>query len=118
MELRYLESITLSLAELRGAHFAMLLRANSGLPREARCGERSVVEMPGVEPGSNVCAMRLYGHDSSVSPARREEPRKGRRDDAISPDAVASGGHPTPLVTSHPRSEDRGRDVVRMKSDL
>jgi|GEM_PF-6583323 len=35
-----------------------------GLPREALHRERSVVEMPGIEPGSNVYEWSLYDHGS------------------------------------------------------
>lgn len=35
----------------------------NGLPREAPRRERSVVEMPGVEPGSNVYTEGQYDHD-------------------------------------------------------
>lgn len=45
---------------------------------EARRSERSVVEMPGVEPGSNVYVEGLYDHVPSVFSARQEGTRRGR----------------------------------------
>ncbi|MFA6527583.1 MAG: recombinase family protein, partial [Candidatus Babeliales bacterium] len=49
------------------------------LCKVAEHDKKQMVEMPGVEPGSNVCAMRPYGHGPSDSPACREEPRKRQK---------------------------------------
>lgn len=98
------------------------LRCESNWPatrssRERSERERSVVEMPGVEPGSNVYAEGLYDHGPLISPCLQREPEKGRRDGTIFRNVAVPYDSPTSLVTFHLSSEDQERNEVRIESD-
>ena len=72
-----------------------------------------MVEMPGVEPGSNVYEEGLYDHGPLVSPRRQREPERGGRVDAKFRTVVASGDSPTSLMTLSRSSEDQPVSVAR-----
>ena len=99
-----------SLRELRTGRREAQHLATSNSPKRTRGAlVEFVVEMPGVEPGSNVEMAGLYDHVSSISRAhegRDEESARGlmrkcRR-------VIASRDAPTSLMTPRPLSEDRG----------
>lgn len=71
-----------------------------------------MVEMPGIEPGSNVYALCPYDHVPFIThiPLRKEQ-RRGVRFDAGIKIIGASGDDPTPLITPHPVSGGPGGDV-------
>ena len=71
------------------------------------------MEMPGVEPGSNVYAEGQYDHGPLISPRRQRGTEKGGRGDAIFRNVVASRDNPTSLVTPLQSSEDQEGSVVR-----
>ena len=77
-----------------------------------------MVEMPGVEPGSNVYAEGLYDHGLLNSLIPSEKNRERERVMTLDSGVRHVSRNPTPLVTLHLSSEDQERSVVRSESDL
>lgn len=86
-----------------------------------RCGAcfaKFVVEMPGVEPGSNVYTEGLYDYVSLSSLGPSERNRERARVMTQLSGARRVSRDPTSLMTPHPLSEDRRRSAVRIESNL
>ncbi len=80
--------------------------------------EMEVVEMPGVEPGSNVYTEGLYDYVSLSSLGPSERNRERARVMTQLSGARRVSRDPTSLMTPHPLSEDRRRSAVRIESNL
>lgn len=92
------------------ASFSLLFE----LSKLADIDKKAMVEMPGVEPGSNVYAKGQYDHvpSNSLSPSGRNKERVRVMTEGCWLSAP-SDGKPAPLVTPHPLSEDRRGGVFR-----